>query len=53
MTEQARQATLRDRIIQRAEVPEDLVGTMLFLASPASDFITGQTIHVDGGSVLR
>jgi len=40
------------RIIQRPEVPEDLVGTALFLASDDSAFITGQTIHVDGGSVL-
>ncbi len=29
--------------------PEDLVGTLVFLASPASDFITGQIIYVDGG----
>ncbi|MCK5738640.1 glucose 1-dehydrogenase [bacterium] len=29
--------------------PEDLVGTAVFLASSASDFITGQTIYVDGG----
>ena len=31
--------------------PGDLVGAALFLASPASDFITGQTIVVDGYSV--
>jgi NAD(P)-dependent dehydrogenase (short-subunit alcohol dehydrogenase family) len=30
-------------------VPEDLIGTCIFLASAASDFITGQTIFVDGG----
>ena len=29
--------------------PEDLVGTLVFLASPASDFITGQIVYVDGG----
>ena len=51
-TEQQRERTLRERIIPRAEVPEDLIGTLLFLASPDSDFITGQNIHVDGGSVL-
>jgi enoyl-[acyl-carrier-protein] reductase (NADH) len=28
------------------------VGVAILLASPASDFITGQTIFVDGGSVL-
>jgi 3-oxoacyl-[acyl-carrier protein] reductase len=52
VTPDQRARALRERIIQRAEQPEDLVGTVVFLASPASDFITGQTIHVDGGSVL-
>lgn len=28
---------------------EDLVGALLFLASPASDFVNGQTLYVDGG----
>jgi 3-oxoacyl-[acyl-carrier protein] reductase len=35
--------------IPRAETPDDLVGTMLFLASPASAFVTGQSINLDGG----
>ncbi len=35
--------------IKRAEQPEDIAGAVLFLASDASDFITGQTIVVDGG----
>jgi 3-oxoacyl-[acyl-carrier protein] reductase len=36
--------------IPRAETPDDLVGTVLFLASEASAFITGQLINVDGGA---
>lgn len=38
--------------IKRLEVPDDLVGTMLFLASPASAFMTGQSLVVDGGSAF-
>lgn len=37
--------------MQRLGVPEDMVGTAIFLASPASAFLTGQTIYVDGGMV--
>lgn len=35
--------------IRRAIEPEDIVGTVQYLASPASAFVTGQTIVVDGG----
>ena len=45
-------STVKSRAIQRAQLPEDLIGALLFLASPASDFVTGQTIAVDGGSVM-
>jgi 3-oxoacyl-[acyl-carrier protein] reductase len=38
--------------IQRREQPADLVGTAVFLASADSDFITGQVIYVDGGTVM-
>jgi 3-oxoacyl-[acyl-carrier protein] reductase len=35
--------------IPRAETPDDLVGAMLFLASDASAFVTGQNLNLDGG----
>lgn len=44
---------LAEQAIKRIQQPEDLVGAIVFLASDASDFMTGQTIVVDGGRVLR
>ena len=41
---------LKMQIVKRHEEPSDLAGTIVFLASDASDFITGQTINVDGGT---
>ncbi len=41
------------RALPRAQVPDDLVGAVMFLSSPASDFITGQTINVDGGRAMH
>lgn len=41
------------RCFKRTQVPEDLVGTAVFLASEDSSFITGQIICVDGGDVFR
>ncbi len=35
----------------RAAEPQDLVGTVIYLASVASDFVTGQVLYVDGGNV--
>ncbi|MGI9543427.1 MAG: SDR family oxidoreductase [Cyclobacteriaceae bacterium] len=45
---------LNDYIISRTPAgkwgtPEDLIGTALYLASPAADFVNGQIIYVDGG----
>jgi 3-oxoacyl-[acyl-carrier protein] reductase len=41
------------RLLKREQVPEDLVGTVVFLCSDASAFITGQTFNVDGGMYLH
>jgi len=41
------------RAIVRPQVPEDLVGAVMFLSSAASDFMTGQTINVDGGRSMH
>jgi p-cumic alcohol dehydrogenase len=42
-----------DQTIQRNLMPTDLVGTVLWLLSDASAFVTGQTISVDGGTVMH
>jgi 3-oxoacyl-[acyl-carrier protein] reductase len=41
------------RIFKRDQVPDDLVGTVIFLLSDASRFITGQTFNVDGGESMH
>jgi NAD(P)-dependent dehydrogenase (short-subunit alcohol dehydrogenase family) len=38
--------------MRRFGMPEDLIGTVILLLAPAGDFITGQTIYVDGGRTL-
>jgi len=45
--------TIDSRCFKRPETPDDLVGTLVFLCAAESDFVTGQTIVVDGGSVLH
>ncbi|QIG81730.1 SDR family oxidoreductase [Sphingosinithalassobacter tenebrarum] len=41
------------RCLPREELPEDLTGVCVFLASEASAFMTGQIVAVDGGSVFH
>lgn len=49
-----RRARLLDRIPwNRIGDVEDIVGAAMFLASPESDYVTGATIYVDGGLLLR
>jgi NAD(P)-dependent dehydrogenase (short-subunit alcohol dehydrogenase family) len=49
--ETARNRAVQSRALRRDEQPEDLLGALIFLASADSDFVTGQTIAVDGGNV--
>ncbi|SDG72805.1 NAD(P)-dependent dehydrogenase, short-chain alcohol dehydrogenase family [Pseudomonas benzenivorans] len=44
---------IASRCLKREAVPEDLIGALLFLASADSDFMSGQTVVVDGGSVTH
>jgi NAD(P)-dependent dehydrogenase (short-subunit alcohol dehydrogenase family) len=46
----SREPSLVRRAIKRDQYPEDLLGALVFLASADSDFVTGQTIAVDGGA---
>lgn len=47
-----RLASGKKRALQRNGLPEDLVGLCVFLSSPQSDFMTGQTVVADGGGTM-
>jgi NAD(P)-dependent dehydrogenase (short-subunit alcohol dehydrogenase family) len=49
----ANDGTVASRAIKRDQAPADLIGTLIYLCSDDSSFVTGQTIAVDGGSVMR
>ena len=48
---EARERGRQSRAFQRDQYPEDLLGALIFLLSSESDFVTGQSLVVDGGSV--
>jgi NAD(P)-dependent dehydrogenase (short-subunit alcohol dehydrogenase family) len=50
--DRALEAIKAGQTIQRNLMPEDLAGTVMWLVSDASAFVTGQTIAVDGGTVM-
>ncbi|MDA8312254.1 MAG: glucose 1-dehydrogenase [Actinomycetota bacterium] len=49
----ARERAVAERPLGRVETPSDLVGAVAFLASADSDFMTGQTMVVDGGAYMH
>lgn len=49
VTPEQKEAIVRGQSIPRPETPEDLLGTLMFLSSDASAFMTGQCLTVDGG----
>jgi NAD(P)-dependent dehydrogenase (short-subunit alcohol dehydrogenase family) len=51
--EKLRDVSVAARTIQRDQLPDDVVGAVVFLCGPGSDFITGQSIVIDGGQTFH
>ena len=52
LSDAARDAMLNSVVLGRAASPRDIADAVLFLSSPASDYITGHVLHVDGGLAM-
>ena len=52
LTEEQKQAMLATIPLGRAGTPEDIAGTVGFLVSPAAAYVTGTTVHVNGGMFM-
>jgi NAD(P)-dependent dehydrogenase (short-subunit alcohol dehydrogenase family) len=48
-----RDVSVAARTLQRDQTPDDVVGAVVFLCTPAADFITGQTMVIDGGQYFH
>ena len=51
--EKLRDVSVAARTIQRDQLPEDVVGAVVYLCGPGADFVTGQTIVIDGGQYFH
>ena len=51
--EKLQEVSRQARVLQRDQVPEDIVGAVVFFASADASFITGQTLVVDGGAYFH
>jgi len=53
VVEKLRDVSIAARTIQRDQVAEDVVGAVVFFCSPGADFVTGQTMVIDGGQYFH
>jgi NAD(P)-dependent dehydrogenase (short-subunit alcohol dehydrogenase family) len=53
VVEKLRDVSVSARTLQRDQLPEDVVGAVVYLSGPGSDFVTGQTIVIDGGQTFH
>ena len=53
VVEKLRDVSIGARAIQRDQLPEDVVGAVVFLCTQAADFVTGQTMVIDGGQYFH
>ena len=53
LIEKLRDVSIAARTLQRDQVPEDVVGAVVYLCGPGSNFVTGQTIVIDGGQYFH
>jgi NAD(P)-dependent dehydrogenase (short-subunit alcohol dehydrogenase family) len=51
--EKLQEISLQARLVQRDQYPSDIVGAVAFFCSPDADFITGQSLVVDGGAYFN
>jgi NAD(P)-dependent dehydrogenase (short-subunit alcohol dehydrogenase family) len=51
--DQLQEISLKARLVQRDQYPSDVVGAVAFFCSPDADFITGQSLVVDGGAYFN
>jgi NAD(P)-dependent dehydrogenase (short-subunit alcohol dehydrogenase family) len=53
VVEKLRDVSVAARTLQRDQVPEDVVGAVVFLCGPGANFVTGQTMVIDGGQYFH
>jgi NAD(P)-dependent dehydrogenase (short-subunit alcohol dehydrogenase family) len=51
--EALREVSVAGRTLQRDQLPDDVVGAVVFLCSSGADFVTGQTMVIDGGQYFH